>query len=386
MYMLQRVIKLLKNVNTSIRTYVLCLILSDGRKNCSAMARSVGISQKRLYAYLSKAKTNSREIEDILFEYANKTRIKGVKRTLVIDPTSIIKRYAHKIEKLCYDKAGCTKHVEQVLVPVYASIVDANVKIPLSLNFWVQEKIVGNKRYKSKVKIAQELIKHLESKGLEFDFISLDGAFAAPDMVSFLKKNKFKFIMRIPRNRCVKINNEKRAQLKFQPKLKLTRNSREKTIKAELYEDQYFFTAQKRRCKNGGWETVFLVSNMDINAKEQVAAFNLRWPLEKINRTTKQKFGSNQCQAVKASKQHAHILATFLAHSIIELAKNDKQEQSVDLKVNFLRKFHFDDLIGLITTRKKSKSKQNHDPVAKYFQNHIQNPLNNIGKSSFLDT
>ena len=155
---LQRVISLLKNVNTSIRTYVICLILSNDRKNCAEMARSVGIPAKQLYCYLSNAKIHTDEIETILLEHVSKTRIPGVKRTLVIDPTTIIKRYANSIENLCYDRDGCTKHKEHCLVPVYASIVDENVKIPIALDFWTQEKVIGKKRYKSKVEVAQSII------------------------------------------------------------------------------------------------------------------------------------------------------------------------------------------------------------------------------------
>jgi hypothetical protein len=341
------------------------------------MARSVGISPKPLYSYLSNAKTHSNEIENVLFVYAKETRIKGVKRTLVLDPTAIIKRYARSIENLCFDRDGCTRHVERVLVPVYASVVDENVKIPLCLDFWVQEKVIGKKRYKSKVQITQKLIAYLKYKGLEFDFISLDGAFPTPDMFVFFKTNGLKFIMRIPKSRCITTNDGKRMQLKRCPGLKLMRNAREKVMQAELYGDTYFFTAHKRQCKNGGWEVVFLVSNMDLTAKDQVAAFNLRWPQEKINRTTKQKFGSTQCQATQASKQRAHILAGFLAHSIIEMAQNDKQKQSVDEVVNFIRKFHFNDLIELVANHRKHKTKRNVDPVAKHFQNDIQNLFNN---------
>lgn len=374
---LQRVINLLKNVNTSIRTYVVCLILSNGRKNCADMARSVGISSKPLYAYLSNAKVHSREIEDILFDYAKKTRIEGVKRTLVLDPTAIIKRYASLIENLCHDRDGCTRHVERCLVPIYASVVDANVKIPLSLDFWVQEKITGKKRYKSKVEITQDLITNLKGKGLDFDFVSLDGAFPTPDMFVFFKKNGLKFTMRIPKSRCIITQDGKRMQLKYCPGLKTMRNAREKTIQAKLYGDTYFFTAHKRPCKGGGWETVFLVSNMDLSAKDQVAAFNLRWPMEKINRTTKQKFGSAQCQVIEASKQRAHILAGFLALSILELAQKDKQKKSVDEVVNFIKKFHFNDLLALITNHKKHKSVHSTDLVAKHIQNDVQNFSNN---------
>ena len=163
---LQRVINLLEKVNFSIRTYVICLILSHGRKNCADMARSVSISPKPLRAYLANAEANSAEIEKMLLVHANETRVDGVKRTLVIDPTAIIKRYAKAIENLCYDKDGCTKHVERVLVPVYASIVDENIKIPLRLDFWVQQKIIGKKLYKSKITIAQALI-------IPFSIISL---------------------------------------------------------------------------------------------------------------------------------------------------------------------------------------------------------------------
>jgi len=293
-------------------------------------------------------------------------------RALVLDPTAIIKRYARSIENLCYDKDGCTKHVEHVLVPVYASVVDENVKIPLCLDFWIQEKVTGKKRYKSKAKITRNLISSLIKNGLKFDFVSLDGAFPAPEMFSFFKEDSLKFIMRIPRSRCITTTDGRRMQLKNCSGLKLMRNEREKTIQAKLYEDTYFFTAQKRQCKNGGWEVVFLVSNMSLKAKEQVAAFNLRWPMEKINRTTKQKFGSNQCQALSAQKQEAHILAGFLAHSILELEQNDKQKYSVDVMVNYLKESHYDDLMGLITKPSKNKPLDRIDLDAKPLQKRIQ--------------
>ena len=384
MYIIQRVLNHLKNVNPSIRTYVLCLILSGGRKNCSDMARSVGISPKWLYVYLSKARINSREIEKLLFDYAKQTRNKDIMRTLVIDPTSIIKRYAHEIEKLCYDKAGCTKHVEHCLVPVYASVVDEKITIPLTFNFWVQKKLIVSNRYKSKVKIAQNLITNVKNKGLDFDFVSLDGAFPVPKMFSFLNKESVNFIMRIAKSRCVKTADGKRAQLKHHPTLKLMRNEREKTVQAELNGIIYFFTAQKRKNKHDEWETIFLVSNMNLSAKEQVKAFGLRWPQEKINRTTKQKFGSNQCQALQAKKQSAHIMACFLAYSILELAQNDKRKQSVDELVNFIRRFHFNDLVDFMKNSKKNKSRHNSHLVAKKIQNDIQNLSNNAYESSVL--
>jgi hypothetical protein len=386
MIMLQRVINLLKNVNTKIRPYVVCLMLTSGKKNCSEMARTVGISEKRLYAFLSKAKDNSAEIEKHLIEFAKLTRDKKVKRTAVIDPTALLKRYAQCMEMLCYDKDGCTKHVEKVIVPVCVSLVDKNVKIALNVDFWVQRKARGRKKYRSKVEIAQELILYLTSKGIEFDFVSLDGAFPTPDMFSFFKHNRrMKFTMRIPKSRCVITTGGKKMQLQNIPALKLTRNTREKTIKAKLYGKTYFFTAYKRKKKFGGWETVFLVSNMNLPAKEQVEAYNLRWPQEKINRTSKQKFGMHQCQALALSKQKAHIMAGYLAHTIIEIANIDKQEESVDKIVNILRQCHFNDLADLIRESPKPKHMPKIDYIKDSAQNHIQNSCNNAGEFSVLN-
>lgn len=389
MIMLQRVINLLKKVNIEIRTYVLCLMLTPGRKNCAEMARTVGVSQKRLYAFLSNAKDNSAEIERHLIEFAKSTRDKEVDRTLVVDPTALLKRYAECIERLCYDKDGCTKHVEKVIVPVCVSVVDKNVKIPLNVDFWVQRKARGKKKYRSKVEIAHELISYLVSKGVEFDFVSLDGAFPTPKMFAFFQQNRrLQFTMRIARSRCVVIKGGKRMQLQHIPELKLTRNTREKTIKAKLYGKTYFFTAHKRKKRFGGWETIFIVSNMNLPAKQQVEAYNLRWSHEKINRTSKQKFGMHQCQAVHASKQKAHIMAGYLAHGIIEVAKNDKQSKhshaSVDEAVNDLRTYHFNDLISLIRRPAKSNFKTKLDPIANSFQNHVQNFHNNVGESNVL--
>jgi hypothetical protein len=61
MIMLQRVINLLKKVNLQIRTYVMCLMLTPGKKNCSEMAHATDISKKRLYAFLASGKDNSKE-------------------------------------------------------------------------------------------------------------------------------------------------------------------------------------------------------------------------------------------------------------------------------------------------------------------------------------
>jgi DDE superfamily endonuclease len=385
MYIVQSVLNSLKNINPSIKAYILSLMLATGRKNCAAMAHSIGVSEKKLYNFLAESTLNTEEIKKKLIGLINETRVQGELRALVIDPTAIIKHYAEIMEKICYDRAGCTKKVEKVLVPVYVAVIDKNVTIPLMLDFWVQEKIVGKKKYKSKIEIAQALILTAKNMGIDFDLVTIDGAFSFAPMFDFYKKNKcIKFSMRIAKSRVVTTKNGVCAQLKNHPALKLHRNAREKTIMAKLKGDKryYFFTAQKRLTRNHEWEVVYIVSNIQQTAKQHVATYNLRLPIEPMIRTTKQKFGAAQCQAVESSKQQAHIMAGFLAYAILNIANKDKRSKSVDSLVNQLRNFHFDDLIGEIVQHKKYKNIQKVDLGANKFQNHPNVQYGNIDQFS----
>ena len=122
---------------------------------------------------------------------------------------------------------------------------------------------------------------------------------------------------------------------------------------------------------------------MDLSAKEQVAAYALRWPIEIMIRTTKQKFGATQCQTLKASKQRAHIMAGFLSYAIIDSLKNDKQDLCVDVAVKKFRKFYYHDLISEIEMFQQVQSRQNTDLLIKNFQNRFKFLLNNYDAMRF---
>ena len=66
MYIVQSVLNRLKNINFSIKSYVLSLMLSNGRKNCAAMSYSIGVSEKKLYCFLAESKINVKEIKENL--------------------------------------------------------------------------------------------------------------------------------------------------------------------------------------------------------------------------------------------------------------------------------------------------------------------------------
>ena len=288
------------------------------------------------------------------------------------------------IESLCYDRAGTSKRVEHCLVPIYAMVMDKFTTIPLAMKFWIQENLTGKRHYKTKAKLTMELISEARKNNVEFDFVPLDGGYAVPEMLDFFDRTKESFVMRAPKNRVITTCDGIHAQLKNHPALKLHRNEREKVVQAELKGRMYFFVAYKRKDKDGAYETVYLISNMGKSAKELIIAYNMRWPLEKVIRTTKQKFGAMQCQALEIEKQQAHLTAGFLVYAILETANIDKQEQSVDALVNFIRDEHAAELIMLIENPCKINRRGRPRLAVKPLQNPIYYAKKNADSSVSL--
>lgn len=310
-----------------IMNYVFSIIRTKGSKNCSSMAQEVNCSSKKLYKFYEDASSNSEIIKSSLIKKVDKHARNSRRKVLIIDPSSLAKRFAKKTESLAYDFDVIIKKTAQCLSFVAAAWTNGKITIPLDLLFWRNEKSIGPENYKKKSELAMDLV--LRLKGLvEFDYVALDGAFASLFMIDFFTTKNINFIMRMPRNRVIIIKNGMKAQLQNHPALKLVRNERCKTILACYKGHWCYFTAHKRKIKKGSAKVVFIISNMNIPPKEQALAYGIRWEVEKIFRTTKQSLGLGHCQATSVEKQRAHIFASFLAYASLMEKKVYKRKKS----------------------------------------------------------
>jgi len=321
-------------ITKPIIKYVFALILSTKRKNCSAMSRNIGIPKKHLYqAYRND--NGTKQIESLLVKMANKYKEKGLPSVFIIDPTNIRKWFAKDMENLAYDYDGIVGKSKQCLVPVVAAWTNTKITIPLDFLFWINQKLAL--KYKKKRELAESLI--LKFKNLiSFDYVAMDGAFASEPMLQFCKKYCIDFCMRIARNRVIVSKDGINAQLQYHPKLKFKKNERYKTIKATYKGIECFFTAHKRYSNSGkSWNIVYIISSLNIPAKEQAKAYNIRWNIEKIFRTAKQSLGLGDCQCLEIEKQRTHIFAVFYAYAKLEEQKKFKRKRSVEQVLNDLR-------------------------------------------------
>ena len=91
------------------------------------------------------------------------------------------------------------------------------------------------------------------------------------------------------------------------PSLKLFRNEISKRMTAAYHEMELYFSVHKRKNKSGEYQYVYIVSNMDLCAKNYLKLHEKRWVIEKIFRTIKQLLGLNQCYSRFLEKQETHI-------------------------------------------------------------------------------
>lgn len=170
-----------KKLRSNFFAYSFGLSITQVKKNVSSMSTETTIPKNYFYAFLEE-ENFSEKAKLFLVKQAQATTGKGV---LLIDDTLLVKIFAHKIDDLTYDYSGVTKSVSKGLSAVVAGWTNGKIIIPLDFKFWVQEKYAPDK-YKKKSTLAQELILQLKET-IDFEYASLDGAYASYDMLSFFR-------------------------------------------------------------------------------------------------------------------------------------------------------------------------------------------------------
>ena len=322
------------NFNKYTVTYTLSMLLSTGKKNCSAMAREVNIIKEKLYLFFKNPELRSKEIKNSLIDLIKENHSELRQSVLIVDPTGIRKWFAKKIEGLACDYDGVIGKSKTCLSPVVAAWSNGKMTLPFDFAFWMNRKFTDF--YQKKSDLTKNLILEF-IKVIQVDYVALDGAFASLEMFEFFNEIEIHFCMRIARNRIVISENGIKAQLQNHPELKLKGNQRYKTIKATYKGFECFFTAHKVYSKNRKPRIVYIVSDLDISAKEQAEAYDIRWEIEEAFRTMKQSLGLADCQCLSAKKQRAHIFATFLAYAKLQVEKNKLKLKNPEEVIRLLR-------------------------------------------------
>lgn len=294
-----------------IKKYVSGIFFTLGKKNCSQIAKETNSTRKQVSEAFENTSESIKDIRKQLL-ILSKTIPDGSKKVFVIDDTLIKKIFGEKIEgrSLGYDSS--LKKSFQGLTMVVAGISWAHGFFPLDFSYWYSEEIMGTS-YKKKWQLALDLIietfKHTGKM-----IVVTDAWYFSAKMAKALINLEIQFVMKAKSNINI-LHNGVKAQLKAHPDLRLYRNERKKTIHAEYQGMKLYFTAEKLRMKNGEWGYRYFASNFKASAKEYIEIYNLRWPIETCNRTSKQICGIQDCQMRSIEKQRVHALSVYLAYA-----------------------------------------------------------------------
>jgi hypothetical protein len=332
-------------VKAQTTPYFYGLLFHEGRKNCSSMGRGLGMPEKRIRKSFKNAKVKTGPIRKNLQLLAQKIPLPDEMRVLAVDGTMLMKAFAQKIDHLAHDYDGVIRRATRGLSLMVISLICGGNTIPLDFSFWenktdktgskknngkLEEK--PNSKYKTKIIMAIELISALKDF-VFFHYVAMDGAFLSDKMVGFLETENLEYTMRAARNRKVIIDG---CELKLcdQPSLKLIKNERCKTAKGLYKGHECNFIVNKRKKRNGKWETYYIISNMNLSAKEHVEAYSRRWPIDKSFRTMKQYLGLRDCQMCDGIRQAFHIFNVFMAYAIATIEKIANGKKSVEEILN----------------------------------------------------
>ena len=324
-------------LTNSTKNYILGLLITTGKKNCFTMSTALGIPYSSIYQFFDDFEHYKDGIQDFFATIVKLHATKENPGVLIVDTTHILKLYSKKLKVLCYDRNGSIKLVAKGISCVTAAWTNGKVLIPLDFDFWIRKPELGeNEKYKKKTEISEELIRKWKNK-IPFAYVSLDGDYGSEYFLSFLHNFCLSYFVRMPKNRHVVIDGKELA-LADHPVFQLKRNERYKTVKCFYKGIPAYVTSHKRKGPKGKKQIVFVISNVKgLSPKQYIEAYQLRWPIEKMFRTVKQYLGLQQCQSRFVENQRAHIFATFLAFTELEIQKENKNKRSPEEVLKDLR-------------------------------------------------
>ncbi len=156
----------------------------------------------------------------------------------------------------------------------------------------------------------RDLIAQIAFK-ISFNYVLLDGLYQSDAMMDYLDDLKIHFLMRLPRNRTIRLLEGAPAfKIGDHWAYRLSRNQRSKTMTGFLNGKLRYIAIEKRKNTGGDYETVFLISNFEKAAKEYLSIYMLRWDIEQLFRTSKQSLGLGDCQAISLKKtETTHVFS-----------------------------------------------------------------------------
>lgn len=122
-----------------------------------------------------------------------------------------------------------------------------------------------------------------------------------------------------------------------------------RTVTAVWHGLELEITIVRRTDKHGEESIVFQVATYKATPSQHVANYKKRWGIEKLNRTTKQSLGLQDCYSIDMGKQHRHVAAVFLAYALAQVEMKLGRFKTPEDAIRNLKMKNFEFLINKFT-------------------------------------
>lgn len=275
----------------AIEAYLIALIYRNTRTSCLSLAAVCNsISHDALNRLLHSSFPWSRRLWEL---FSSRMITKG--GYLVLDDTSWQRqaKVAEAVSKIWSSTAGSVRLGMQVVLLVWT---DGKRKIPVAMRLW-------QKGGKSKVELAQEMLKEAAECGLCPKYVLFDSWYTARSILNLLDELGWNYVARIKSNRLL---DSERLSKKWHQRFGQA-CGRLKQVTAEV-----------RVIKDG--KRYWVTNDLSLSPSQIKREYRKRQQIEETFRLLKQEFGWGGSSVRKAKAQTAHLHLGLMALCLTQQA------------------------------------------------------------------
>lgn len=323
--------------STNICYPLLLIVSTAGKKSFTALGKIINKSGDTVRRMLNPTEAIFGILEKIAIHlFRNKKRL-----FLSFDDTLIKKIFSQFIEGTDVFFDTKTNQMVMSYKLLIASITDGKYAIPLRCSFLPSKRAMENA-----AAFKEELVKKiiLEIQKIfpnHIIIVTADGAFATKSLLSWAVDNSIFAEMRMHSNRVVQYNG-KSSKISDIKELIPKGRHMARTIQAIWHDIPLEITAQRRIDKHGEESIVYQAATYKASPSQHVAAYKNRWSIEKINRTTKQYVGLQECFSTKLDTQLQHVASVLLAYAFAQVEMKKQRLANPEEAIRYFRQQNFD--------------------------------------------
>jgi hypothetical protein len=287
-------VNILKQMTPAMIGYLKGLIYRNTRTSCVCLASLSELAHDQLYRLLYADFPYSRRLWEWFV-----VRLIGEGGYLILDDTTW-QRWTKKSEAVSFVWDSSVGKVVFGMSVVLLVWTDGKRKVPLGIRVW-------QKGGKSKVVLAEELLRQARSRGISPEFVLFDSWYSASSILHLIESFGWRYIAAGKRNRLfdgVKIG--KVFRHRFGRRIGSLRKLRHQILLV----------------KDG---SKFLMTNeLSLTSRTVKRLYRFRQQVEETFRLLKQEFGWGKCRAQKLQAQTAHLHLGLYALCLVQMKTKDE--------------------------------------------------------------